>query len=72
MRNILLSRGKVLIYCSASDCGGIDVDHKQRPRSQSLSNADDMVCCADAVITAESCINVLKPSGYFVNHQVFH
>jgi hypothetical protein len=63
---------KLWIYCSASDCGGMDVDHKQRPGSQRLPNADDMMCCADAVITAESCISVLKPSGYFVKHQVFH
>jgi len=63
---------RVWIYCSASDCGGIDVDDKQRPGSQSLSNVDDMVYRADAVITEKTCINVLKLSGYFVKNQVYH
>jgi len=65
--------GKTLwIYCSASDCGRTDPDDKQRTGSQSLSSADDTVYRADTVITEESSINVLKPSGYFVNHWVYH
>ena len=60
------------IYYSASDCGWIDVDDKQRSGNQSLSNADDMVCRVDGVTREESCIKVLKPSGYFVNHHVYH
>lgn len=60
------------IYCCVSDCGRTDFDDKQRPGSQSLSNMDDIVCRADAVITEESYIDVLKPSSYFVKHQVYH
>ena len=63
---------QVWIHGSASDCDRISVDDKQGSGSRSLSNADDMVSRADDVITEESCINVLKPSGCFVIHQVYH
>lgn len=60
------------ICCNASDKQKIDVDDKQRPGSQSLSTADDNSCCAAALVRDESGVNVLKPSGYFVNDQVSH